>query len=105
MANSPLIRPYLLGGWPWGGGTLGSHEKNIPPTTPPDDTQLLGCWAEVQSLRSGLVLGGCKPIRAAGRQGHMRHLVGVVGGLRVGGWVEGLRVGVLGLGGLRSGGF
>jgi len=26
----------------------------------------------VQSLRSGLVLGGCKPIRAAGRQGHMR---------------------------------
>ena len=27
MVNSPLIRPYLLGGVLWGGGgTLGSHE-------------------------------------------------------------------------------
>ena len=26
MVNSPLIRPYLLGGVALGGGTLGSHE-------------------------------------------------------------------------------
>ena len=26
MVNSPLIRPYLLGGGSFGGGTLDSHE-------------------------------------------------------------------------------
>ena len=26
MVNSPLIRPYLLGGWALGGGTLDSHD-------------------------------------------------------------------------------
>ena len=29
MVNSPLIRPYLLGG-SFGGGTLDSHEKRYP---------------------------------------------------------------------------
>ena len=27
MVNKPLIRPYLLGGGSFGGGTLDSHEK------------------------------------------------------------------------------
>ena len=27
VVNSPLIRPYLLGGGSFGGGTLGSHDK------------------------------------------------------------------------------
>ena len=29
MVNSPLIRPYLLGGGSFGGGTLDSHESMI----------------------------------------------------------------------------
>ena len=28
MVNSPLIRPYLLGGGGIGGGTLNSHDTN-----------------------------------------------------------------------------
>ena len=33
-----------------------------------------GTRSQVKSLNQNLVLGGCKPIRAAGRQGHMRPL-------------------------------
>ena len=33
MANSPLIRPYLLGGVALGGGTLDSHDIGIPKKT------------------------------------------------------------------------
>ena len=29
MVNSPLIRPYLLGGGSFGGGTLGSHDSRV----------------------------------------------------------------------------
>ena len=29
MVNSPLIRPYLLGGGSFGGGTLDSHESSF----------------------------------------------------------------------------
>ena len=29
MVNSPLIRPYFLGGGSFGGGTLGSHDNML----------------------------------------------------------------------------
>ena len=31
MVNSPLIRPYLLGGGSFGGGTLDSHDTSSIP--------------------------------------------------------------------------
>ena len=40
MVNSPLIRPYFLGGWHWG-GTLDSHESSCISTMMPGVAQTL----------------------------------------------------------------
>ena len=42
MVNSPLIRPYLLGGGGIGGGTLDSHDERILDGFCPDST-LINC--------------------------------------------------------------
>ena len=41
MVNSPLIRPYLLGGGGIGGGTLGSHDNTT--VDGKDPANHLGC--------------------------------------------------------------
>ena len=49
MVNSPLIRPYLLGGVALGGGTLDSHDEIHFHTV-----------AEIRRSPPGMVLKPCK---------------------------------------------
>ena len=42
MVNSPLIRPYFLGGWHWGGVPLGSHDHIGNKTRYLYNTSILG---------------------------------------------------------------